>query len=319
LHLRSISPMPKAMGLLLAAFGLLLACPVLGVEVVLRRELLSQHVDELSNDELFSMTWASQTSLDHTALIASVENDNCTSFSQNSTSFVCHIESPEHVLVRKWIPADATVMEFGARFGTTTCEIARKLENSGRLVSIEPDSNAWDWLESNVKAHNCHSHVLRGAVSGSPTEMLASGYGGQSLASGSTWKSWIRSKLGLVQAVPTFTFDDVEKASGLKFDTLLIDCEGCAQDLMDQIGPKIQSQINLVVIEADMPDVAGSDCTSHCMDYNHFFAFLKDSGFEKVDEFNDCDRKRSEAPDKTWCGTWINHYAFRRIPNGLKD
>merc|ERR1719421_1152857 len=108
---------------------------------------------------------------------------------------------------------------------------------------------------------------------------MGSGYGG-------------RSAVGNLDAnhgttVPTFTFDEIEKASGLKIDTLLIDCEGCAQDMMDQLGPKIQDQIKLVLIEADMPD-SGGDCTKHCMNYKKFFKFLDDAGFEQIDEFNDC-------------------------------
>jgi len=249
------------------------------------------------------MAWSPRHRASGELSAAQVAQGDCGSFV--GKDFDCYIESPEHELVRKWIPANATVMEFGARFGTTTCELAKKLGNSGRLVTVEPDPYVWSWLESNVKSHNCHAHVLRGAVSTSPIHMLGSGYGG-------------RSATGKQQGftVPTFHFDDVEKASGLKFDTLLIDCEGCAQDMMDQIGPKIQSQIKLIIIEADMPKVkpgAFTDCTSHCMDYQKFFAFLKESGFEQVDEFNDCNKAVSGAPASTWCGPWINHYAFRRV------
>jgi len=261
-------------------------------------------VSDLTADALFNMKWIPGGA----PASAHVAAENCDSFAGNG--FACYIESPEHALVHKWIPANATVMEFGARFGTTTCEIAKKLGNSGRMVTVEPDPYVWGALESNVKSHNCHAHVLRGAVSSSPLHMLSSGYGG-------------RSETGQMRGgytVPTFKFDDVEKASGLKFDTLLIDCEGCAQDMMDQIGPKIQSQINLIVIEADMPVATpgaviprAEACTKHCMDYQKFFNFLRKSGFQQVDEFNDCDRTRSGAPEGTWCGNWIKHYAFRRI------
>jgi len=274
---------------------LLLALPAFGMRASFRRGFIS----DLRSDALFNMSWA------HGApgmkqSEARLARDNCSSFVGNG--FACYIEAPEHTLTRKWIPADATVMEFGSRFGTTTCEIAKKLQNSGRLVTVEPDPVVWGWLESNLKSHNCHAHVLRGAVSGSPLHMLGSGYGGRSAVGDNA--------PGV--DVPTFSFDAVQKASGLKFDTLLIDCEGCAQDMMDQIGPKIQSQIKTIVIEADMPDTGG-DCTSHCMNYKKFFNFLEQSGFKQVDMFNDCDRTRSGAPEGTWCGPWINHYAFKRM------
>jgi len=267
-------------------------------------------VSDLAKDDLFTMKWSPAGSPGSSPPPAHVASENCDSFvakGMDPAQYSCYIESPEHTLARKWIPANATVLEFGARFGTTTCELAKILKNSGRLVTIEPDEAVWGFLESNVKSHNCLAHVLRGAISSSPLRMLKSGYGGRSDVS----------NLRGGMTVPTFTWDEVEKASGLKFDTLLIDCEGCAQDMMDQIGPKIQSQIKTIVIEADMPlrntpETQTSDCKKHCMDYVKFFSFLKTSGFEQVDEFNDCDTKRSGAPQGTWCGPWINHHAFRR-------
>mmetsp|Transcript_116407 Transcript_116407/g.184171 ORF Transcript_116407/g.184171 Transcript_116407/m.184171 type:complete len:282 (+) Transcript_116407:3-848(+) len=251
------------------------------------------HVSDLEADALFGMTWPSSGGSVHVAA------EDCNSFS--GQDFACFIESPEHALVRSWIPANATVMEFGGRFGTTTCEIAKKLNNSGRLVTVEPDPLVWRDLAQNLDSHNCHAHIVRGAISGSPLNILSSGYGGRS--DPSSMRGGVR--------IPVFSFDDVEKASGLKVDTLLIDCEGCAQDMMDQLGPKIKSSINLILIEADQPD-DGGDCHEHCMNYRKFFEFLKQSGFTQVDKFNDCDRKRSGAPEGYWCGIWINHYAFRR-------
>ena len=48
-----------------------------------------------------------------------------------------------HLLVRKFINPSDTVMEFGERYGTTTGAIAFKQNNSGALVSVEPDSKVW--------------------------------------------------------------------------------------------------------------------------------------------------------------------------------
>jgi len=253
-------------------------------------------VSDLEKDSMFEMTWAPKTD----APIRVGADDQCASWKADG-QFSCFIEGPEHELVHKWIPSNATVMEFGARFGTTTCEVSKKLKNSGKFVTVEPDSSVWGFLEENIKSHNCHAHVLRGAISSKPLHMLGSGYGGRSA---------LRGDANSV-TVPTYTFDEIEKASGLKFDTLLIDCEGCAQHMMDQLGPKIETQIKLVVIEADMPD-DGGDCTADCMHYPKFFDFLAKSGFQQIDEFNDCDHSRSHAPETTWCGPWIKHYAFRK-------
>merc|ERR1719428_1310167 len=80
---------------------------------------------------------------------------------------------------------------------------------------------------------------------------------------------------------------------------------------MDQISEPIKSgQIKLIIIEGDMP-VGAKDCKKNCMDYEKFFGFLTENGFEMVDKFNDCDRKRTGAAEGQWCGTWIDHFAWR--------
>merc|ERR1719326_1608699 len=100
----------------------------------------------------------------------------------------------------------------------------------------------------------------------------------------------------------------------MKFDTLLIDCEGCGQYMTNQIFPLVESgQVKLILLEADMPN-KGGDCTGPtCMDYAKFFKGLEDRGMEQVDKFNDCDKTRlGKWAADAWCGSWIDHYAFKR-------
>lgn len=231
-------------------------------------------------------------------------DDGCRSW---TGSPLCYIEAPEHTLVKKWIPQNAAVMEFGARFGTTTCEIAKQLNNSGKVVAVEPDRGVWGILTQNLEKHACRSHVVLGGISSTPLLMLGSGYGGRS-------DNTLGSKSVGGRYSPTFSFDEVEEAIGFKIDTLLIDCEGCAQFMMDQLKPKLKKQIQLILLEADMPMSKG-DCKSNCMNYTVFFDVLEGYGFEKVDQFNDCDRSSTGAPNGTWCGPWIDHYAFKRRGN----
>ena len=49
-------------------------------------------------------------------------------------SVFCAQEVAEHTLVKRWIPRDATVLEMGARYGTTSCAISQALRNSGKQV-----------------------------------------------------------------------------------------------------------------------------------------------------------------------------------------
>lgn len=133
----------------------------------------------LRQDEFFNPPWLSGP----VAPTKTVAADGCDRFKGDS-NFKCDIEAAEWALVRKWVPKEATVIEFGARWGTTTCELARQLGNSGHLVTVDPDQHAWANLEENLKTNNCRAHILRGVVNDKPLKILESRYSGRTVAAG---------------------------------------------------------------------------------------------------------------------------------------
>ena len=56
---------------------------------------------------------------------------------------LCGVVWDMHVLVREVIKPQDVVMEFGGRYGTTTCAIASVQNNSGALIAVEPDPKVW--------------------------------------------------------------------------------------------------------------------------------------------------------------------------------
>ena len=54
-----------------------------------------------------------------------------------------------HLLVREFINPTDIVMEFGGRYGTTTCAVAARQNNSGALIAVEPDPKVWAIQEVN--------------------------------------------------------------------------------------------------------------------------------------------------------------------------
>ncbi len=60
---------------------------------------------------------------------------------------------------------DDAVLEFGGRFGTTSCRLARATRNSGRVVSVEPDPTVLRPLLRNLFQHKCSVNVVAGTVS----------------------------------------------------------------------------------------------------------------------------------------------------------
>ena len=55
----------------------------------------------------------------------------------------CLIEWGTQEAVKQFIQPSDTVLEFGGRYGTTTCSVAVKQNNSGALITVEPDSRVW--------------------------------------------------------------------------------------------------------------------------------------------------------------------------------
>ena len=60
----------------------------------------------------------------------------------------CGIEQDEWVAVEALVPPDATVLEFGARYGTTSCWLAHATRNSGRVVAVEPAARVHEALQA---------------------------------------------------------------------------------------------------------------------------------------------------------------------------
>lgn len=76
----------------------------------------------------------------------------------------CALEWDEWNLVRALVRPRDTVLEFGARFGTTSCVLAEATGNSGRVISVEPDARAHATLLSNLRRNRCNVGVVLGTV-----------------------------------------------------------------------------------------------------------------------------------------------------------
>jgi FkbM family methyltransferase len=171
-----------------------------------------------------------------------------------------HIERPEQLLAEKYIPSDAVVLELGARYGTVSAVISKKLSNPLHFVAVEPDERVWNALEKNMKNNGCTFNLIKGVISLSPlilTEIDShQGYGITSVkAESSTIKS--------------YTLKEVERMYNLKFDTLMADCEGFLEIFMDE-NPILYNQLKLIIFEQDY----GNKCN-----YEKIKTMLANNGF----------------------------------------
>jgi len=162
----------------------------------------------------------------------------CTFVTEDGSPAECAMEGDmTRLLLKPLLSSTSTVMEFGGRYGTTTCEIASIQGNSGKLVTVEPDAKVWGALKHNTATHNCDFHLLQGVLGTVPQTIVRDGYGTFTKTSSDD------------NSMAT-TFADVEKRFGLRFDTLVVDCEGCMDRVLDE-NPGMLTNIQLIMLELD--------------------------------------------------------------------
>jgi len=154
----------------------------------------------------------------------------------------CHIENNSRDMVRQYLPATATCLEVGARYGSVSCVIATMQHQSGKVVSVESDFAVWGALDKNLKTYGCNVHVLKGVVGTTPVTIEKLGYGSRTQASAST-------NATQAKVVPAYPLAKVEQAFNMHFDTLVVDCEGCFPTLLRE-NPELVQQVSLIIVEA---------------------------------------------------------------------
>lgn len=166
------------------------------------------------------------------------------------------IELPEQVLVDQYIGADDVVLELGARYGSVSCIINRKLANPHNQVSVEPDSTIWGPLQRNRDKNGCAFHILKGGISKKPLKLVDRDYASHSVETTEA-------------TFPVFSLEEVEREYNLEFNTLVADCEGFLGKFMEE-NPRLYKSCSLFIFEKDYP---------HVCDYEIIRGKLREHGF----------------------------------------
>ena len=176
----------------------------------------------------------------------------CERFSGDIT---CQVERDEWLLAAAFIRPGDTVLELGARWGTTSCALARMTNNSGSVVAVEPDQSVHRALLVNRHVCRGNFHIVRGSVGDFDLRLSkglgpsADNYGivstrvpgavagavpsashasamestSESASASAAWSQ----RPARRRRVPRLSLDEVEShLGGRKIDTVLLDCEG---------------------------------------------------------------------------------------------
>ena len=194
----------------------------------------------------------------------------------------CSIEAKNHAIVAKWFSPDDSVLELGARYGSTSCGIASLQRNSGKLISVEPDRAVWESLSFNRHTHNCAGWTVRGVIADAPATTNNRSYGTRSIPVAQTAASRRRHR-------HSFTFEEIQIITGLTVSALMIDCEGCLEMLFrgssKPLGQLLE-HVNTIIMEGDMP-IGAPDCEFACVNYTQWHEKFRDAGLQLVESIRD--------------------------------
>lgn len=150
-------------------------------------------------------------------------------------------EIPEQLLSIKYINPNSKVLEIGSNIGRNTCIIAKILNNSSNLTTVETIPENIDILRKNRNQNNLKFNIIEGALSKAPLIQ----------------KEWVcipKPASGIIPSgyveVKTFLYDKIKK----NYDTLILDCEGAFYYICKDF-PEILNGINLVILENDFLNI----------------------------------------------------------------
>ena len=165
------------------------------------------------------------------------KTQNCHSY-ESGEQLSCFIEWDEWMLSMAFVKPGDVVMEFGARYGTTSCLLSKLVGPTGHVISVEPDISVQGYLGINGFRHQCGFHAVFGTVGATPLQISSNrGYGTMSVEATS-----------LATSLPNIELSIIEQHIHSKVNVALIDCEGCI-DSVDKAG--VLDQIELIIMEED--------------------------------------------------------------------
>lgn len=149
-------------------------------------------------------------------------------------------EYPEQLMASRYIKPDNKVLELGGNIGRNSIVIAKLLNDSTNLVTLECDSDIASQLSENRDLNQLAFHIENSAIS--LRKLCQRGwdtspYDTDTLPPGS-------------KAVKNITFDELEKKYSITFNTLVADCEGALYYILQDF-PTMLTNIQTIIMEND--------------------------------------------------------------------
>ena len=126
----------------------------------------------------------------------------------------CAIEWGSWNMLQAVLPPTSTVLECGARYGMTSCQVAEIQNNSGLIMAVEPDPTVYRAIHDNRRKGRCNFGLVHGIVAPAP-EYSVPGTGGHGNSLGTVSHEGSRT-------IPNIELRELERRFGHQF----VSCTG---------------------------------------------------------------------------------------------
>ncbi len=199
-----------------------------------------------------------------------------TSHYERGAAWLRGYETPECVLVRKFMPPDASVLELGACIGVVSCVLNKKLINPELHLAIEGNTKIIETLVHNREINGCKFRIDNCVVSEKDYEKF--------FIAKSIVLSGKNANLGEETIVPGYSIHALEKRHGIKFDFLVMDIEGGEIDILMR-NADFLNRCRGIILETH-PAIIGTENILQYESLLFTFGFRKLHSLSNVDYFH---------------------------------
>jgi len=178
-----------------------------------------------------------------------------------------NFEVQEQKDASKYIEPNDVVLEIGGRYGSVSTKIQENLGNKKAHVVVEPDTLVIPALQKNKEINNDEYSIFHGLISQKNVFLsyISDGYG-------TRYYDTMKKETSTPLPIDVLTYNEFCRLYPLDFNVLVVDCEGCFEQLLDEIGDHIR-HYRLVLLELDWPDRTN---------YNRVHDILLQNGFRRI-------------------------------------
>lgn len=207
-------------------------------------------------------------------LIYSLDTPQISTGHKSTIAFGLH-EIEERALVRRWLPGDLPVLEFGGGLGVVSCLTNRKLKQPDKHVVVEANPAMIPILTKNRDINRCSFTIINQAIA-YDCDSIDLNVDDEFV--GSTAKDV---SFGRTTRVKATTVQQIMDAAGFDRAGIVCDIEGVEIDIIDRERDLLRDRIQYIMAEMH-PAISGADIVQDSLNR------LKSVGFNLRQELGTC-------------------------------